>query len=444
MSKDKKSKKTNKTKKPSNKSNFPEMTLKELAAVLALTIKHDYENKIITFLAMLSAYTHKNQINVSFNAPSSSGKTYMTTEVAKLFPEEDKIELSGASPTSFYHGEGVFDEARKAKIVQLSRKILIFYEQPDPKLQEKLRSVMSHDKWEIKYRITNKGKKGENRAELIIIEGFPATVFCSAGLRLDEQEATRAILLSPEVTEDKLKEGVHLQAIRGANEAGFEYSLESHPHRAALKRRILAIRAERVDDILIADVKAIEERFRSKLNRVKPRHMRDMSHLMKLIKAIALLNVWHRRQSHGMIVVAQSDVDQAFELWEKFIESQDLNIPPAALSFYKQYILPAFMEKKESDRYTENMESGAVGLSRDELSSYYFRNEGSTLNFEYLRKQYLPLLENCSMVTQRQPTDGSDRRSRHIFPIWLPEQNNIGQGQGTPIEGDKINDPFDH
>ena len=71
---------------------FKGMSLGEVADVLSLTIKFDEENKLITFLCMLSAYTDKSQINVSFNAPSSSGKTYLTTEIAKLFPDEAQIE----------------------------------------------------------------------------------------------------------------------------------------------------------------------------------------------------------------------------------------------------------------------------------------------------------------------------------------------------------------
>lgn len=113
-----------------------EMTLDDLEAVLTHTIKYDRDNKLITFFCMLSAYTDSSQLNVSFNAPSSSGKTYMTTEIAKLFPDEDKIERSGASPTSFFYAEGKIDKARGVKIVSLERKILIFYEQPNPELQK--------------------------------------------------------------------------------------------------------------------------------------------------------------------------------------------------------------------------------------------------------------------------------------------------------------------
>lgn len=425
-----------------------DMSLNELADILSLTIKHDYENKVITFLAMLSAYTYKSQINVSFNAPSSSGKTYITHEVAKLFPDEDKIESSGASPTSFYHGEGVFDQNRKAKVISLSRKILILYEQHDPLFQAKLRPVLSHDQWDIKLRITNKQKSGENRAELIIIEGFPATIFCSAGLRLDEQEATRAILLSPEVTEDKLKEGVHLQAIRGANEDEFELSIESNAKRVGLMERIIAIREENVDDIVISDTEAIEKRFYNQLGAIRPRHMRDMGHLMRLIKAVALLNVWHRRGPTGGLVVSQSDVDQGFELWSKFTESQELGISPALMLFYKKYIVPCYLEKKtkevEADTFDMLEAVEPMGISRQELSNYYLRLEESPLNDDYLRKQILPQLTNCGLIQQGKPSTG-DKRSMHIYPQVFYDENNIGNdGVLTEKEVNPIVDPFDH
>ncbi len=83
-------------------SQFKEMTLDEVAKVLSLTIKDDDSNKKIVFLGMLSAYTKESQINVSLNAPSSTGKTYIVKEVAGLFPEDDKTEIHGATPTSLY------------------------------------------------------------------------------------------------------------------------------------------------------------------------------------------------------------------------------------------------------------------------------------------------------------------------------------------------------
>lgn len=417
----------------SNAKQFAEMTLDDLAEVLSLTIKHDKENKIVTFLAMLSAFTGSSQINVSFNAPSSSGKTYLVTEIAELFPVDDRIQSSGASPSSFLYGESDYDEERKAKIVNLERKILIFYEQPNPDLQARLRPVLSHDQRELVYRMTNKGKKGENRAEKIIIRGFPATVFCSAGLRLNEQEATRAILLSPEVSDDKLQEGIHLQALRSADPSKYQDELTFNLERVMLMKRIAAIKDEAVDDILIPDPGAIEKRFKAMVGAVKPRHMRDIGHLMKLIKAIALLNMWHRYNGLFQVEASPSDIDQAFNLWSYFLDSQNLNIPPVLISFYKKIILPAFMEKQADPEYAQAIDEGKIGVTRQELAAYHFKVERTMLNDEQLRKQMLPQLENSGLIQQQKPLEG-DKRSSHIIPQWFPTGNNIGTAGVTSKE----------
>jgi hypothetical protein len=420
---------------------FKEMSLDDLADVLSITIKHDKENSLIIFLAMLSAFTDNSQINVSLNAPSSTGKTYLVAEIADLFPKEDIVESSGASPTSFLYGESEEDE-EGTKIVNFERKILIFYEQPNPDLQARLRGVLSHDKRELYFRMTNKGKKGENRAQLIVVRGFPSTVFCSAGMRLDEQEATRAILLSPEVTEIKLNEGVRLQAVKSADPDKFMDHIRFNEDRIKLMQRILAIKDEHIDDIIVPNPQAIEARFKSMVNKVKPRHMRDMGHLMRLVKSIALLNVWHRYDS-GHAQASEVDINQAFALWEYFAESQNLNLPPSLVTFYKKYMLPAYYQKMADPQFENDMADGKVGLTRQDIAREFLRQEQTMLNDEQFRKQALPQLENSGLLFQKAPLEG-DKRSRHIFLQWFPEENNIGEGGGTERKDDEIVDPFDH
>ncbi len=434
--------------KPIDVSEFKDITLQDVVNTLEPIIKHDNDNKLVTFLCMLSAYTDSSQMNVSFNSPTSTGKSYTAIQIASLFPDADKIKLSGASPTSFFHGEGIYDKERNAKIVSLERKILLLYEQPNPELQAKLRAVLSHDERELHYRITNKDKKGANRAELIIVRGFPATVFCSAGLRLDEQETSRAILLSPEVTAEKIHEGVQLQAERSADKSGFDERIEAQPERIALKNRILAIKREQVDDVVVPNPDEIVRRFNARFKTPKPRHMRDMNHLMSLIKATALLNIWQRRRSDGMIVASQSDIDQVFELWGRLIEAQDMNVPPAVMYIYKKYILPAYLEKLVDPDFTEVMEKRLAGLSRQELNAFYFRAEGSPLNDEQLRKQILPQLEASGIITQKKPQE-DDKRSLHIFPLWYPPEikdplnpDNNGKGGGLEDLDDDVRKLF--
>jgi len=65
-------------------SKFKPLSSQELLGILGLTIKKDEENKLITFLCELSAYTDSSQFNISFNAPSSTGKSYIPTETAVI------------------------------------------------------------------------------------------------------------------------------------------------------------------------------------------------------------------------------------------------------------------------------------------------------------------------------------------------------------------------
>src|SRR3990167_9764915 len=102
---------------------FNPLTLNELKQTLGLTIKKDDTNKLVTFFGLLSAYTESSQFNISFNAPSSTGKSYIGIELSFLFPKEDVIKISYASPTAFYH-TGVWNNEKKILEVDLERKIL--------------------------------------------------------------------------------------------------------------------------------------------------------------------------------------------------------------------------------------------------------------------------------------------------------------------------------
>ena len=405
-----------------------EITLDEVANVLSLTIKDDDSNKKIVFLCMLSAYTEDSQINVSLNAPSSTGKTYLAQEVAKLFPKEDKIEKSGASPTSFFYGAGKVDTNTGEKTIDLERRILLFYEMPNPMLQEKLRPLMSHDDKELHYSLTNKNK-GRNKTDEIIVRGYSATIFCSAGLRLDEQEATRAILLSPEATRAKILEAIRLRVKRGVDAKKFDEEVFWSYDRQMLMSRIVSIRNAKIDHIIVPNGEEIERRFLEIVGTLKPRHQRDIAHLMELIKVIALLNVWHRRDASGRVVANQSDIDEAFKLWQEFFESQNLNVSPVVLKFYKKYIVPAYVEKfakanKCNCELGEEMRLNRTGLSHQELSSYYREAEATSLNGEQLRKEILPQLANAGLIEWEKPqTDDEDKRSRHIFPMVLTDEN---------------------
>ncbi|MCX8178070.1 MAG: hypothetical protein N3F10_07250, partial [Candidatus Bathyarchaeota archaeon] len=83
--------------------NDPKLTVEDVIDILGSTVKHDDQNKAITFLTMLLTYTDQDQINIGFLAESSSGKSYIPLELSAYFPEEDVVKFGYASPTAFFH-----------------------------------------------------------------------------------------------------------------------------------------------------------------------------------------------------------------------------------------------------------------------------------------------------------------------------------------------------
>ena len=405
---------------------YEPITAKEVVEILGTTIKHDDDNKLIALLVQLSAYTEDSQLNLSFNAPSSSGKSFIPLEVANLFPEEDVIELGYVTPTSFFHS-GEFDKENKQFIVNLERKIIIFMDQPHNMLLEHLRPLLSHDKKEIELKITDKTQKFGLKTKTVILKGYPAVVFCSAGLRLDEQEATRFLLLSPEVSQEKLRAGVVESLRKSADREAYRDYTELNPSRQQLKGRIEAIKKEQIGNIRITeeDRAYIEHRFFATRPMLKPRHQRDIKRLVSIIKIFALLNLWHRKREGSGIVTGRADIDNAFEIWDRTAVAQELNISPYIYRIYEDVIVTVFNEKNDnrSDEFVDI--TGKLGVTRQEIMTKHFEANGRLLDATVLRQQILPMLNQAGLIIEER--DPADKRNKLIYP-QLPVNNSESGG----------------
>jgi len=398
---------------PNKVQDFQPLTTKRLAEVLGLTIKRDDTNKVVTFLAELSAYTDDSQFNISFNAPSSTGKSFIPTEIARLFPEEDVRELGYCTPTAFFHDYGELDKEKHTITIDLSHKILIFLDQPHSELLSRLRPLLSHDKKHISIKITDKTQKGGLKTKNVILVGFPAVIFCTAGLKIDEQEATRFLLLSPEINQGKIREGI-LQTIRKESDnQKYNEWLNADPERLKLKERIVAIKQENVSKVNIRNQKSISDRFLKRDMKVKPRHQRDVKRLIALIKSIALLNLWWRDREADTIFANDSDIDEAFTIWESISVSQELNLPPYVYGIYEEVILPAWFEKNPPAADGEPA-AYAPGLDRRDLLKKHYEVYGRMLDPVQLRQQILPMLETAGLIYQE--IDPDDKRRTLTYP----------------------------
>ena len=391
------------------KDTFPVISLQDVAEVLNLTIKADRTNKIIAFLCLLSTYTEDSQFNVTFNAPSSSGKSYIPLEVSKLFPKEDVKSVAHCSPTAFFHDHGALNKDSATYHLSLERKILIFLDQPHTKLLEKLRPFFSHDEKEIILKITDKTQRSGLKTKNVVIRGYPSVIFCSAGLKIDEQEATRFLLLSPEITQDKLKGGIKEALSKESDSQAYRKILENNPKRQALIERIEAIKQEGIEDIKIHEElrQYIETWFFQKYKMLNPRHQRDIKRLSCIIKSIALLNLWHREVNPRVIMVAKDDVETGIKIWDEISYSQEFNLSPYVFKIYTEVIEPLHKEKQK-------------GLTREEILKKHINLFERPLDKWKLGREIIPMLEAAGLVTEED--DPEDRRRKLLVPIYPTTQ----------------------
>ena len=399
---------------PIEASSFVEMSLDDLVKVLDLTIRFDDMNKAILFLAMLSTYTAEDQMNVFLNAKSSSGKTYLVTEVAKLFPKIDVKKYARVSPTAFYYDlESMeIDDAGEA-MLNLEKKILIFLDQIDTRLQEMLRPFMSHDDKKLPFMLTNRTKSGTNSASKGYILGYSSTFFCSANMRMDEQECTRAILLSPEISQEKIEAGIDLVQKSSGDTTAINLAVANNVERKKLVSRISYIRGMNVQHIIIPESLNVGERFKETLpSQKRARNQRDAKQFNALIKMHALLNAMHRERNGDDIVAEEQDVQAGLRIWKYLGRSQSYGVPPQTLDFYDQYVVPAYHLKNPSGK-TRN------GITARELSVYYQKTTEEVLNQDILRKQHIPVLQDAGLIDYEK--DENDKRQLLIVPLILPK-----------------------
>lgn len=398
---------------PIDESKFTEMGVDDIATVLSLTVKHDKVSKVVTFLAMLLAYTEDAQLNVMFNAASSTGKSYICGEISKLFPSNDVMSYGKTSPTAFYYNESLSREDPETgqMFIDLERKILIFTEQPDTSLLANLRSFLSHDSKRTKFSITNKGKNGANKSTDAYILGYASTFFCTANMRIDEQEQTRCLILSPESTTEKIKSAILATVIKNSDKEWFDNHVETNEDRQLLRDRILYIKHLNVGYIRIEDKEYLLDCFMKSQKTLQPRNSRDVEHFASLVKGMALVNAPFRLKE-GAVVATKKDIDEAFRLWDKLSESMRLGIPPHVLDIYKRVIVPAYREINREKRLPENMYEG---ITFEELRIYYSRVNGSHLNMDMYRKNYIPILASASLIEHE--ADEADKRRKLIKPL---------------------------
>lgn len=356
----------------------------------ARTVKRDWVTKNMITLTGVSAYT-PDPINLFLRGESSIGKTYNTTEGLKYFPPEDVWMLGGLSPTALIHGYGdlvdehgnliLFDQKpdrsasaeekeawreklRNSKyIVDLRGKILAFLEAPHRRTYQMLRPILSHDKFEISYKITDPEKL---KTKHIVIRGWPATIFCSTEERYIADLVTRGFTITPETESEKYEEANKLTGTRKAYPWAFNTSEDRDFFQ--LQGYIEFLRGKLKDvTVLVPYAPQLAEKFPS----MYARSMRDYKHLLSLIEVYTCFHLYQRPvlirklkdESQNIYVIAtREDYGYIFDLWNKIEETTVTGLPGHILKFYENAVKPVaeyaygFTVKDLTDKYNEKSE----------------------------------------------------------------------------------------
>jgi len=431
-----------------------EFTLNELNRILETTIKHDSPTKKILFLGMLLNYTEQDQQNFAFNAPSSTGKSFIALEVANYFPQDDLMILSYTSPTAFFHSQSAlvdenlsplqprkdyvsagvetwdennpkpdkgdgrsawkekrrdeirhikseWDQLTKFYLVDLEKKILIFLDQPHDELLKKLRPMLSHDRKLLHIKITDKTKEGGHKTKDILIRGYPTVIFLSVNSSLDGQEKTRNFLLSPEVSQEKLKASIKQSAENLSNRTAFKNRLDRDEKRLELMMKIQNICDCDVKEVLLVpeDREYITKKFLKEHNHLQPRHQRDFPRLIALIKAHALLNLFNRERDSNGVWANRHDCDEGYKLYTEVSQANEHGVPPHYYKFWVEMLESSLTEE---------------GLTRKEVSAFYLDFYKHRLGEKALKR----LIETfCEAGFVYEDKDPNDKRFIKIYSL---------------------------
>ena len=312
---------------------------------LSKMVKRDEVLKELITSVAFSAYSI-DPLNLFQSGPSSSGKTYNAIEASKYFPEEDKWILAGLSPTALVHDYGNYDERKKAYVVDLESKILVFLEAPPIETYMKLRPILSHDKREIAYKFTDKTGKGKLQTRTVIVRGWPATIFCTSKAKYIEDLATRGFTVTPEMSQEKYKEVLKLKGKMKAFPFEFGEDEELSKLRDAIKLTKHYLK-ERHLSVVTPYGEALDEVFPHSL----ARDMRDFGRFTMLIDINALYSMFNRlilqildknnTLEKEFVIANGEDFERAKVLGNKIFETTRIGLPGNVLDFFKQVLVPA-------------------------------------------------------------------------------------------------------
>ena len=411
--------------------------------------------RLILYTA-LSTYT-KNPVNLGIMAPTSEGKTYAVSEVIKLLPKEDVWEIGSISPKVIVRDRGIIvDEnnepidgkitqlkksLKKEKdtdirqdiiekidslyrnskvIIDLSNKIFVFLEPPHSDTWEILKTILSHDSYEIEHPYVFKTENNGQEVKHVVTRGWPACIFCSAkddsSWPMWPEIQSRFFITSPNMMKKKYVESNKLIAQRkGMPSLVQEQLIVSSNELQNAKDCVLLLREtiqkNRENNVWIPYNSILAESLPSE----KGPDVRFVDRIFSMLTLITQINSFNHLKLHFgneiLNIASISDLDEVLRITQNIT-----GIPSYKLDFFINVFLPLFDAKKEPDSsIKDDITEDRIALSTSELAQYYQKTKGKPTTTDNIKKTYLDELKNNGLIDDIESK--IDKRRKVYFPI---------------------------
>ena len=164
----------------------PELLKRTNEAIGATGIVGEEKNRLLVYLCFTARLTN-NPLHVITLGPSGSGKTYLQEKIADLIPEQEVLQFTTSTENAMYYFESGDLQHKLILCEDLDGAEGVLYT---------LRELMSKDM--ISKIVTRKDAKGNMKTERIIVKGPIVLAATTTRDRLYEDNANRALLISPD------------------------------------------------------------------------------------------------------------------------------------------------------------------------------------------------------------------------------------------------------
>ena len=155
-------------------------------AIAATGIVGEENNRLLVYLCFTSRLT-QHPLHLITLGPSGSGKTYLQEKLADLIPEEEVLQFTTSTENAMYYFENGDLQNKLVLCEDLDGAEGVLYT---------LRELMSKDM--ISKIVTRKDSKGNMKTERILVKGPIVLAATTTRDRLYEDNANRALLISPD------------------------------------------------------------------------------------------------------------------------------------------------------------------------------------------------------------------------------------------------------